>query len=70
MADGSERIYRYSISWGEKQGDERLVFEEFYLSCTPKELKEASLHGEFYQMDDALEGNRKVTFRVEEKKRD
>lgn len=68
LPDGSERIYWYSNFWQEKQGDESLAFSEFYLPCTPEELEGASLWGEFYRMEDSVEGNWKVTFRVEEKK--
>ncbi len=67
LADGSERIYWFSDSWQEKQGEERLMFCEFYLPCTPAELEEASLHGRFYRNEDYLRGDWNVTFRVEEK---
>lgn len=67
LADGSERIYWFSDSWQEKQGEERLMFYEFYLPCTPEELEEASLYGHFARTEDYLKGDWKVTFRVEEK---
>ena len=52
---------------GEKKGEERLVFQEFYLPGTPQELEGARLYGEFCRIEDSLEGNWKVTFRMEEK---
>lgn len=67
MADGSERIYWFSTHWSEKKGEKRLAFEEYYLPCTPEELEGARLYGEFCRIEDPLEGNWKVTFRVEEK---
>lgn len=70
LPDGSERIYWFSDSWQEKQGEERLMFYEFYLPCTPEELEEASLCGHFFRTEDYLRGNWKVTFRVEEKEAD
>lgn len=66
LADGTERRLWFSISWGEKQGDKRLVFYEYYLPCTPEELEGASLYGLFSRTEDPLEGNWKVTFRVED----
>ena len=66
LADGTERSLWFSISWGEKQGDKRLVFYEYYLPCTPEELEGAGLYGLFSRTEDPLEGNWKVTFRVED----
>lgn len=66
LADGTERRLWFNVSWGEKQGDKRLVFNEYYLPCTPEELEGASLYGLFFRSEDSLEGNWKVTFRVED----
>ena len=66
LADGSERHYWFGSSWGEYQGDTRLAFTEYYLPCTPEELEGATLYGNFAHWEDSLEGNWKVTFRVEE----
>lgn len=66
LADGTERRLWFNVSWGEKQGDKRLVFNEYYLPCTPEELEGASLYGLFSRSEDSLEGNWKVTFRVED----
>lgn len=65
LADGTERHHWFNVSWGEWQGDKRLAFCEYYLPCTPEELEGASLHGLFSRSEDSLEGNWKVTFRVE-----
>ncbi len=67
MDDGSERISWFSSSWAEEKGEERMVFNEYYLPCTSQELETAALYGEFCRIEDSLEGNWKVTFRVEEK---
>lgn len=67
LADGSERHEWFSRSWHEEQADTRLMFYEYYLPCTPEELETAGLYGIFHTADNSLEGNWKVTFRVEEK---
>lgn len=66
LADGSERIYWFSKMWHEEKGSERLMFYEFYLPCTPEELEDATLYGNFHRTDNYLEGNWKVIFRMEE----
>ncbi|MCM1118911.1 MAG: hypothetical protein NC543_06070 [bacterium] len=66
LADGSERIYWFSKMWHEEKGSERLMFYEFYLPCTPEELENATLYGNFHRTDNSLEGNWKVIFRMEE----
>lgn len=67
LADGSERHEWFSYCWQERQDDKRMMFYEYYLPCTPKELETASLYGIFHTAHNSLEGNWKVTFRVEEK---
>lgn len=66
LADGTERRLWFSVSWGEKQGDKRLIFYEYYLPCSPEELEGASLYGLFSRTEDPLEGNWRVIFRVED----
>lgn len=66
LADGTERRLWFSVSWPEKQGDNHLSFHEYYLPCTPEELEGASLYGCFSRTEGSLEGNWKVTFRVED----
>jgi len=67
LADGSERKHWFSVAWHEYQGENRLFFYEFYLPCAPEELESAHLYGHFSRTENPLEGNWKVTFRVEEK---
>lgn len=66
LADGSERHYWFSSSWSEYQGARRLAFDEYYLPCTPEELKGATLYANFAGWEDSLENKWKVTFRVED----
>lgn len=63
--DGSERYSDHSVSWDEEDGDTRYTFYEFWYVEDIADMDAYSMYGIFHDSGALVEGDWKVTFRVE-----
>lgn len=64
-SDGSERYPDHSVSWDEEEGDTRYTFYEFWYVEDIADMGAYSMYGIFHDSGALVEGDWRVTFRVE-----
>lgn len=64
-AEGNERYKHESVSWFEDVEETRYTFYEYGFLIEEKELENAEMYGIFYNAEESVKGDWKVTFRLE-----